>query len=136
MIEYPFEKKILLNAKKKISYKAIWNTDNLIAISEIADIQKGATITEQNSKKGDIPVIAGGRQPAYFHNQANRNGNIITVSASGAYSGFVNYFESPIFASDCNTIKSKDEKVFSTKLIFEYLKNIQDIIYKLQKGQA
>lgn len=134
--DYSFEKIILLNIKKKINYEIIWNSTNLITLDEIANIQKGTTITEQNSKKGEIPVVAGGKQPAYFHNQANRDGNIITVSASGAYSGFVNYFECPIFASDCNTIQSKDEKVFPTKLIFEYLKNIQNIIYKLQRGQA
>ncbi|MCX6800085.1 MAG: restriction endonuclease subunit S, partial [Candidatus Falkowbacteria bacterium] len=55
---------------------------------------------------------------------------------SGAYSGFVNYFSEPIFASDSNTIKSKDENQISTKLIFEFLKSIQSEIYSLQRGQA
>lgn len=131
-----FEKNISLSAKKKVKFDDVWNTSNLVFLSEVADIQKGKTITEAKATKGNIPVIAGGQSPAYFHNESNRDGNIITVSASGAYAGFINYFDRPIFASDCNTIKSKDEKIISTSLIFQFLKSIQKEIYKLQRGQA
>jgi restriction endonuclease S subunit len=79
-------------------------------------------------------VIAGGQEPAYYHNQSNRDGNIITVSASGAYAGFVNYFDIPIFASDCTTIKSNDEEKALTKYIFYILKSRQEDLYKLQRG--
>ncbi len=131
-----FEKNISLSAKKKVKFDDVWNTSKLVFLSELADIQKGKTITEEKAIKGDIPVIAGGQSPAYFHNEFNREGNIITVSASGAYAGFINHFETPIFASDCNTIKSKDEKKISTKLIFHLLKSIQNEVYKFQRGQA
>lgn len=131
-----FEKNISLSAKKKVKFDDVWNTSNLVFLSEVAEIQKGKTITEAKAIKGIIPVIAGGQTPAYFHNESNRDGNIITVSASGAYAGFVNYFERPIFASDCNTIRSRDEKIISTKLIFHFLKSIQKEVYKLQRGQA
>jgi type I restriction enzyme M protein len=131
-----FEKNISLSSKKKVKFDDIWDTPNLVFLNEIAEIQKGKTITEEKATKGSIPVIAGGQSPAYFHNESNRDGNIITVSASGAYAGFVNYFQDPIFASDCNTIKSKDEKVITTKLVFHFLKSIQKDIYKLQRGQA
>lgn len=131
-----FEKNISLSAKKKVKFDDVWNTSNLVFLSEVAEIQKGKTITEAKAIKGNIPVIAGGQSPAYFHNESNRDGNIITVSASGAYAGFINYFEIPIFASDCNTIKSRDEKIISTSLIFHFLKSIQKEVYKLQRGQA
>lgn len=131
-----FEKNISLSAKKKVKFDDVWNTSNLVFLSEVAEIQKGKTITEAKAIKGIIPVIAGGQTPAYFHNESNRDGNIITVSASGAYAGFINYFEKPIFASDCNTIRSRDEKIISTKLIFHFLKSIQKEVYKLQRGQA
>ncbi len=131
-----FEKNISLSAKKKVKFDDVWNTPKLVFLSEVAEIRKGKTITEEKAIKGAIPVIAGGQSPAYFHNESNRDGNIITVSASGAYAGFINYFEIPIFASDCNTIKSKDEKNISTKLIFHFLKSIQKEVYKLQRGQA
>jgi type I restriction enzyme M protein len=131
-----FEKNISLSAKKKVKFEEIWKTSKLEFLDEIAVIKKGKTITESKAIKGDIPVIAGGQSPAYYHNESNRNGNVITVSASGAYAGFVNYFGTPIFASDCNTIESKDENKITTKLIFDFLKSIQNEVYKLQRGQA
>jgi len=131
-----FEKSITLSVKKKLRYEEIWGTNKLEFLDVLAEVKKGTSITKDKTVKGTIPVIAGGQEPAYYHNKSNRQGNVITVSASGAYSGFVNYFESPIFASDCNTIQSRDEKRYSTKLLFLYLKLIQDHIYSLQRGQA
>jgi type I restriction enzyme M protein len=131
-----FDKNINLSVKKKIKYEETWKTDNLVLLGEISDIKKGTSITSAKIKTGVIPVVAGGKKSAYFHSESNRDGNIITVSASGAYSGFVNYFSEPIFASDSNTIKSKNESNISTKLIFEFLKSIQSEIYFLQRGQA
>lgn len=131
-----FEKTISTSVKKKIKYENIWKTEKLVLLSDISDIRKGTSITKEKTKEGNIPVIAGGQEYAYFHNESNRDGNIITISASGAYSGFVNYFGNPIFASDCNTVNSKDENQISTKLIYEFLKSIQEEIYNLQRGQA
>ena len=131
-----FEKNISLNAKKKVKYNDIWGTNSLVELSDICNIEKGTSITKEKVIDGDVPVVAGGQKPAYFHNKSNRDENIITVSASGAYSGFVNYFNIPIFASDCNTIQSKDESKIQTKLIFIFLKQLQPYLYQLQKGQA
>ena len=132
-----FEKSISLTAKKKVNYELVWkNSKWLFPIADIAVIQKGASITKEKTIKGDIPVVAGGKDIAYYHNQANREANIITISASGAYAGFINYFQCPIFASDCCTIKSKDENAIPTKLIFFFLQSIQSLVYGLQKGQA
>jgi len=131
-----FAKNISTAVKKKVRYDEIWESDKLNSIDEIAVIQKGTSITKEKTIEGNIPVVAGGKEPAYFHNVSNRNGNIVTVSASGAYSGFANYFDKPIFASDCNTIQSKDEINISTKLIYLFLKSIQNEIYGLQRGQA
>jgi type I restriction enzyme M protein len=131
-----FEKQINVKVREKVDYEEVWNHRNLVNLKTITNIEKGTSITKEKVKKGEIPVIAGGKCPAYYHNQSNRDGNIITISASGAYSGFVNYFEKPIFASDSNTVKSKDETQISTKLIFYFLKKIQNQIYKLQRGQA
>ncbi len=104
-------------------------------LGDVCKIEKGTSITKATITRGDVPVIAGGRQPAYYHNVSNRDGRTITVSASG-YAGFVNYFECPIFASDCITIKTKDENILATKFVFHFLKSRQEDIYKLQKGTA
>ncbi|KKT34583.1 MAG: N-6 DNA methylase [Parcubacteria group bacterium GW2011_GWA2_44_12] len=108
----------------------------MVELGEVAEILKGSAITKKDTKLGNIPVIAGGQEPAYYHNESNRNGEVITVSASGAYAGFVNYFTIPIFASDCSTIQTKDEAIASTKYLYTVLKAKQEDIYGFQQGGA
>ncbi|MGE0077507.1 MAG: restriction endonuclease subunit S [Bacteroidales bacterium] len=97
-------------------------------------IKKGQLITESKTINGNIPVIAGGKTPAYFHNKANRFGKTITVSCSGASAGYVAFHNYPIFASDCSTIE--EHKDYSIQYIFYLLLSIQDKIYKMQTGGA
>lgn len=106
-----------------------------IPLSEICSVQKGTTFTRGSAVNGTIPVIAGGQEPSCYHNVSNRDKDIITVSASGAYAGFVNFWSIPIFASDCNTIKPKDAQN-DVLFIYHGLKTMQKEIYKLQKGGA
>ena len=42
-------------------------------LGEICLVRRGTTITKEQTKKGNIPVIAGGREAAYFHNRHNRS---------------------------------------------------------------
>ena len=106
----------------------------VVALGDLCNIQKGELITSDTKKNGNIPVIAGGKKPAYFHNIANRNGKTITISASGASAGFVNFFTQPIFASDCSTI-SESEK-YNIEFIYYSLVNFQMKIYGMQTGGA
>ena len=107
-----------------------------VELRDVCEVKKGNSITKNTITEGNIPVIAGGQQPAYYHNASNRTGETLTVSGSGAYSGFVAYFSIPIFASDCSTIQVKDKQNISTKYVYLFLKSKQDSIYKLQKGIA
>ena len=106
-----------------------------VVLGEICEIKRGNSITKAKLTSGDIPVIAGGQKPAYYHNVANRSGETLTVSGSGAYAGFVAYFDIPIFASDCSTIQPHEENVFA-KYLYYFLKGNQHKIYTLQKGIA
>ena len=105
-------------------------------IADFCKVEKGATITRNEVIEGDIPVIAGGQEPSCYHNVANRKAGAITISASGAYSGFVNYWSTPIFASDCNTVIPIDEENTNVHFLYNGLKAIQKEIYALQKGGA
>lgn len=100
---------------------------------EISSIQKGQSITSSDVTSGSYPVIAGGKTSPYTHNQYNYKDETITVSASGAYSGYVWYHDYPIFASDCSVLKVKDPLVKPLYLA-ELLKVKQKEIYYLQKG--
>lgn len=103
-------------------------------LDNIAFLQKGQSITSDDIVSGDYPVIAGGQSSPYSHNVCNHKGNVITVSASGAYSGYVWYHDYSIFASDCTVIFSKDENKLITEFLAEVLKVKQQEIYLLQKG--
>ena len=131
-----FDLKVGKTEKININYEEIWGTNKLQYLFKVANVQKGKSITKSKTISGDVPVIAGGQNPAYYHNASNRDGNTITISASGAYAGFVNYFKDPIFASDCNTIQSLDEFKLPNRLLFHLLKIIQPQLYMLQRGQA
>lgn len=102
--------------------------------SKVIIAKKGKTITKERAISGDIPVIAGGQTSPYSHSEFTDKGNIITISASGAYSGFVWYHDYPIWASDCSVFYSKDETVLLTKYLYNTLKHLQEEIYKMQKG--
>ena len=122
----------LLTGKTRLpEFNGAWETKRL---GEIAKIHKGSLITEKNVVPGTIPVIAGGQKPAYFHNVANRTGKTITVSASGAYAGFVAFYNQPIFASDCSTISENSS--FSIDFIYYFLVFNQSVIYNAQTGGA
>jgi len=103
-------------------------------LNKLAILQKGQSITSDEVIEGDYPVIAGGQSSPYNHYIANHNGNVITVSASGAYSGYVWYHDYPIFASDCTMVFSRNEDRISTEFLAEILKLKQQEIYLLQKG--
>ena len=107
-----------------------------VCLRSVAHIVKGDALSSSDAEAGNIPVIAGGQTSPYSHNQANYEGNVITVSASGAYSGYVWYHDYPIYATDCCIVFSKDESRFITRYLFEVLKLQQNGIYRLQTGAA
>ena len=105
-----------------------------VPLKQIAIIDKGDAITSSEVNRGGAyPVIAGGQTSPYNHDKYNYKGDVITVSASGAYSGYVWYHDYPIFASDCSVIHSKNNQ-FLTEYLFEVLKAQQSHIYLLQQG--
>ncbi len=103
-------------------------------LGDIAEIRRGQLITESTRCEGSIPVIAGGKTPSYYHNQANRNGKTISVSCSGASAGYVSFHTTPIFASDCSTIEELE--TYSVEFLYHSMKFRQEDIYKMQTGGA
>ncbi|TXJ20811.1 restriction endonuclease subunit S [Brachyspira aalborgi] len=100
--------------------------------NNIIKIEKGKSITKSKIEEGDIPVIAGGKTPPYYHNKYDYNFPCITISASGS-AGYVWFHDYKIWASDCHVIYT-DNKRYNIKFLYHYLKNIQDLIYYLQVG--
>ena len=122
----------LLTGKKRLpGFSGEWEVKPL---GELVEIKKGELITEGSAVTGAIPVIAGGKKPAYFHNVANRQGKTITISGSGASAGYVAFFDTPIFASDCSTIGENTN--YAVEFIYFALLLNQSGIYKAQTGGA
>ena len=71
-------------------------------VESIALFKRGKTITKEKATLGNIPVVAGGLEPAYYHNVSNANGPVVTVSASGANAGYTRIYYEDIWASDCS----------------------------------
>lgn len=101
-------------------------------LGEVATFKRGTTITAKDTIPGNVPVIAGGQTPSYFHNESNRDGETIAVSGSGAYAGFVSFWDIPVFLSDSFSVETKDELI--KKYAFYYLKHQQNKLFLMQKG--
>ncbi len=108
-----------------------WRTGTL---SDVAKFNRGKMITKDQAINGDIPVVAGGLEPAYYHNTANTVAPVVTVSGSGANAGFTRMYYENIFASDCSFVdNSGGNEVF---FAYCFLKDEKTRIKALQKGSA
>ncbi len=125
-----FDTEISLNTQKK-TFESKYPLE---VLEDVAFLQKGSSITEDSTVKGNIPVIASGKEVAYYHNDSNRKKDIITVAASGE-AGYLWYHDYAIWASDCITIKGNEEKAL-TKYLYSVLKSFyQDYIFGLARGR-
>lgn len=103
-------------------------------LGDIALFKRGKTITKSQVCKGKVPVVAGGLEPAYYHNKANTVAPVITVSGSGANAGFSRLYNIDVFASDCSFVDS--EITPYVYFVYCFLKDIKEHIQSLQKGAA
>ena len=101
-------------------------------LGDVCLMERGTSATKGTMQSGEIPVISGGRQPAFYCNQSNRTGETITVAGSGAGAGYVQYWNEPIFVCDAFSIKGNDGLM--TKYIYYYLTSNQERIYATKKG--
>lgn len=113
-------------------FKGPWNKKTILEIT--GKIKRGQTLKSDDFRTGNVPVVAGGKQYAGYHNVSNQTGRTITVSGSGASAGFVAIHNIPIFATDCSVIKESDS--FSLDYLYYHLVYIQDSLYGLQTGGA
>jgi len=103
-------------------------------LGDLVTPKKGKTITKATCVDGEVPVVAGGLQPAYFHNTANVLQPAITVSASGANAGYVRLYLKDIWASDCSYVNS--EITQTVHFWYLFLSRNQELIYGMQQGAA
>lgn len=101
-------------------------------LSELGNFVRGKNITAAEMVDGDVPVISAGLQPSGYHNQANVEGRSLTISASGANAGYLQYNLSDIWAADCSYYQNENNLWF----VYCTLKFLQPVISNLQCGAA
>ena len=103
-------------------------------LADLAVFKRGKTITKGQINEGTVPVVAGGLEPAYYHDTPNTDVPVITVSGSGANAGFTRMYYTKVWASDCSYI---DVSVtHDIAWIYCFLKENKASIDSMQKGAA
>lgn len=122
-------KKRLLD-KNGVRFGGEWKHGHL---SDLGKITKGKALSSKDLIDGDYPVVAGGKSSPYNHRDFTHE-NVITVSASGAYAGYVAYHPYKLWASDCSVVMGKSNS--NICFIYQLMSHMQSKIYSLQSGGA
>jgi len=148
-IELNKEVKVLgirkLNEKLQFNFEDIkeeiinYNPDiEIKTLGEVCEFQVGSQLDKKDIINGDIPIFGGGFKIVGYHNNYNRNGNETIICGTGAYSGYVNHnYGKPFWASQCFTMKSKNNNIIIDKYLYYYSKIILEKEFMSnQKGTA
>ena len=103
------------------------------ALGDIAELKRGQAVTRKEIVEGQVPVIAGGREPAYYIDRSNRQGETIVIAGSGAYAGFVSFWNEPIFVSDAFSVVV-DRGALQPRFVYHWLHGRQEAIHALKSG--
>ena len=114
-----------------------WFVDDSEKTKTIGDYitpKRGKNLLSKDAISGEVPVVAGGLEPATYHNTANTKAPVLTISASGANAGFVNLWNIPVWSSDSSFI----DFGMTPYVYFWYvlLKSRQKEIFDSQTGSA
>lgn len=102
-------------------------------LGDVAEFNRGKALSRSEMNDGQYPVVAGGIKPVSWCDKFNRTGESVSVSASGANAGYINYWNEPIFVTDAFTI-DVDQTDVLPKYLYYVLSNKQDYIHSLKKG--
>ena len=108
---------------------APWPTARL---GEVIIMKRGKYITRNDTRPGNVPVILGGQEPAYYCDEANHTGPCVVVSRSGASAGFVSYWEQPIFVTDGFLFEANEQS--NIRYVYYCLKANQSLLGHMQNG--
>ncbi len=103
-------------------------------LGQLAEFKRGKTITKKDAIEGNIPVVAGGLEPAYYCNKSNTAERVITISGSGANAGFTRMYFEKVWASDCSFVDASVTPFLH--FVYCYLKDNKTTIDNMQKGAA
>ncbi len=100
-------------------------------LSEICDIRRGSSINIDQLINGEYPVIGGGMHPKGMHNEFNSDENMIFISGSGSYSGFVSRYPQKTYAA--GDVNKLTQVTINNDYLYYYLKYVRQA--KLHKSK-
>jgi len=103
-------------------------------LGELVEFKRGKTITKKEVVEGNIPVVAGGLEPAYYCDKSNTTDRVITISGSGANAGFTRMYFEKVWASDCSFADTSATQYLH--FVFCFLRENKTVIDNMQKGAA
>ena len=105
----------------------------VLPLRKVANVFRGEYITRKSTTKGDIPVILGGQEPAYYINKYNHDGEIVVIARSGVSAGFVSYWNRKIYVTDGFGYEGRSELV-TTKYLYYVLKRMEPALNAMKRG--
>ena len=103
-----------------------------VKLGDVSILKRGRYVTRSSVRSGNIPVILGGQEPAYYCDQANHTGPCFVISRSGASAGFVSYWNEPIFVTDGFLFEATARA--SIQYLYYHLKSRQAFLGHMQNG--
>jgi len=119
-----YRDKLLDFEKKDVEWKRL---------GDVADFRRGTAITQKQTTTGDIPVIANGPTSTYSHGKSNREGETVVIARSGAYAGYVSFWNRPIFLTDAFSVHPHPS-ILTPKFVYHTLQNKQEHIHSMKNG--
>lgn len=101
-------------------------------VENIGNFSRGKNITKEQMIEGNVPVISAGIESSGYHNASNVKGMSLTMSASGANAGYLQYNLEDIWAADCSYYHSDSNIWF----MYHSLNFIRKAIDNLKVGSA
>ena len=105
----------------------------MLPLSDVSVMFRGEYITKKDAHIGNVPVILGGLEPAYYIVKSNNDGEIAVIARSGASAGFVSYWNQPIFVTDGFGYENI-EGLTIAKYLYYVLKNIEADLNAMKRG--
>jgi type I restriction enzyme S subunit len=84
-------------------------------------------------KSGNFPVVTSSQRVTEYHNEFNRDGETVVVSSSGAYAGYVSFWDGPIYLSNAFSVDIVNTLLLP-KFTYYVLKNMQQRLHDLANG--
>ena len=102
-------------------------------MNDVAQFERGTALTFRQANEGEIPVVGNSPSPIYYNDLANRHGENIVMARSGAYAGFVSYWDEPFFLTDAFSLRV-DPHTAMTRYVYFLLKSQQNNLLDMKKG--